>query len=165
MSEMAPDQYPETAVEAIPVPEPDEPMLALVRYGLAKEIQLYSDAFVFVSREEGEADRIPFDQIQRLMLQPGERIPSKLIIMLELVGDTTIIVGEGMTNVRDFLRMLPLLYEVAPHIQLDPLDMDEQLQQAVRNRRQSNSGCYIFVLLSIVLVVVVCALGNLITHH
>lgn len=136
--------------------------LALVRYGLAKEIRLYPDALTFVEREDGEDNHFTLSSIRRLILQPGEKIPSKLILLVELDDDTTVIAAEGMTNVRDFRHLLPLLREYAPHIELDPADMDVQLQQAVINRRQTNLGCYGVALASFVLVALLCVIGNLV---
>jgi len=148
-----------------PFEAPEETPLVVVRYGLAKEIQLLPDALVFLSHEEGDADRFPLASIRRLIVQPGEKIPSKLIVMLELDDGTTLIAGEGMTNVRAFRQLLAHLPEVAPHLQLDPPDMDVQLQQAVTNRRQTNLGCYGAVLAATFLVVLIFVISNLLSHH
>ncbi len=142
----------------------DEQVLALVRYGLGKEIRLFPTRIAFISREEGDDDRFELSKIRALGLQPGEHIPSKLIVLLEFLDGTSIIVGEGMTNVRDFTHLLSVLSEVAPQIALDPPDMAEQLRQAVVNRRQSNLGCYVAVLVSALVLAAICALGNLLIH-
>jgi hypothetical protein len=120
--------------------------LSIVRYGIARELRLYRDRLVTVSYEEGEETVYYFDSIKRLILMPGEHIPSKLILMLDLTDDNTIIVAEGMSNVKDFRRLLAKLAEVQPGVELDPPDMDEQLRQALEIRRRSNFGCYGFVL-------------------
>jgi hypothetical protein len=84
------------------------------------------------------------------------------MVLVELDDGNTIIAAEGMTNVRAFRAMLPLLRERAPHIEFDPPDLDEQLLQAVTNRRQSNMGCYLFVLASFLLIALICVVGNFI---
>ena len=152
--------------EILSTPEDDTeaPPLVLVRYGLAKEIQLFADSLVFVAREEGEADRFMLDTIRTLLIQPGDKVPSKLLVLLELADGQTIIVGEGMTNVAAFSELLAVLGEVAPQIKLDPPDMADKLRQAVTNRRQSNLGCYGAVLGATLLIVLVCVIGNIITH-
>ncbi len=120
--------------------------LSIVRYGIAKELRLYPDRLVTVAYEEGEETAYYFDAIKRLILTPGEHVPSKLMLMLDLADGNTIIVAEGMSNVRDFRRLLARLIEVQPGIELDPPDMDEQLRQALEIRRRSNYGCYGFIL-------------------
>ncbi|HEX6122526.1 MAG TPA: hypothetical protein VFY89_05170 [Ktedonobacterales bacterium] len=116
--------------------------LARVRYGLGKEILLYPDAFAIVRKEEAEELRISLDSIRRLVLAPGEYTPSKLVLMFDLDDDTTIIAAEGMTNVRDFRKLLATLAEVRPEIALDPPDMSDQLAQALDIRRRHLIGCY-----------------------
>ena len=125
-----------------------EQPLNIVRYGIAKELRLYRDRLVTVAYEEGEETAYYFDSIKRLILTPGEHIPSKLMLMLDLNDDNTIIVAEGMTNVKDFRRLLARLAEVQPDIELDPPDMDEQLRQALEIRRRTNYGCYGVVLIA-----------------
>jgi hypothetical protein len=139
--------------------------LAVVSYGLAKEIQLWPDALIFISREEGIADRFPLEEIQCLSVQPGERVPSKLLILLTFADSTTIIAAEGMTNVRSFQQMLPQLQSIAPHITFEPSDLDEQLTQALINRRQVNFGCYGVFLGSVLLIILIFALANFISHR
>jgi hypothetical protein len=116
--------------------------LARVRYGIAKELRLYPDVFVAESLEEHEETRISLDNIKRVVLTPGEHVPSKLVLMFDLDDDNTVIVAEGMTNVRDFRTLLAKLHELRPEIELDPPDMDEQLRQALEIRRRSQLGCY-----------------------
>jgi hypothetical protein len=108
----------------------EEQPLARVRYGIAKELRLYADIFVAESLEEHEETRISLDNIKRVVLTPGEHVPSKLVLMFDLDDDNTVIVAEGMTNVRDFRTLLAKLHELRPEIELDPPDMDEQLQPA-----------------------------------
>jgi hypothetical protein len=116
--------------------------LARVRYGIAKELRLYPDTFVAESLEEREETRISLDNIRRIILAPGEHVPSKLVLMFDLDDDNTVIVAESMTNVRDFRTLLAKLQEIRPEIELDPPDMDEQLRQALDIRRRSQLGCY-----------------------
>ena len=121
----------------------EEPQpLARVRYGLGKELLLYPDTFVVLHREEAEETRLALDNIQRLILAPGDPNPSKLILMFDLDDGNTIIAAEGMTNVPDFRVLLARLHELRPQIELDPPDMDTQLQQALDIRRRSLFGCY-----------------------
>jgi hypothetical protein len=136
-------------------------LLALVRFGLAKEIRLYPDALAFIELEAGENNRFALANIRRLSVQPGENIPSKLVVLLDLDDGNAVIAAEGMTNVRDFRRMLPLLQERAPHIELDPPDLDEQLAQAMTSRRASNLGCYAFTLGAFLLIALICVIGSL----
>lgn len=120
-----------------------EPMpLARVRYGLAKEMRLYRQTIVVELKEEHEETIYHLDSIKRIILTPGEYNPAKLVLMFDLDDDTTIIVAEGMTNVRDFRVLLAKLREVHPEIELEPADMDTQLQQALEIRRRSLLGCY-----------------------
>src|SRR5690349_15715077 len=79
-----------------------EQPLSIVRYGIAKELRLYRDRLVTIAYEEGEETAFYFDSIKRLILMPGEHIPSKLMLMLDLADGNTIIVAEGMSNVKDF---------------------------------------------------------------
>src|SRR5262245_56568915 len=118
--------------------------LARVRYGLGKELRLYPDVFVARQNEVDDELRLNLDHIQRLILMPGEHAPSKLVLMFELDDGNTVIIAEGMTNVRDFRRLLSTLSEVRPEIELDPPNMDEQLMQALDIRRRSLLGCYGF---------------------
>jgi hypothetical protein len=116
--------------------------ISVVRYGMGKEIQLYTDELVVTSREEGKEIRLPLETIERLTLTPGDPNPSKLVLMADLTDGSTMLLVEGMTNARDFRELLPHLTELSPEIQLDPPDMAEQLRQALNNRRAWNLTCY-----------------------
>lgn len=116
--------------------------LARVRYGLARELRLYPDSLVVELKEEHEETRYNLDSIKRMVLTPGEYNPSKLVLTFDLDDGTTVIAAEGMTNVRDFRVLLTQLREIRPGIELDPPDMDAQLQQALEIRRRSMLGCY-----------------------
>jgi hypothetical protein len=150
----------ETSQRSGPAVAPDEleeepQPLATVRYGLGKEIRLYPDALSFVMREEAEELRVRLDSIRRLILSPGEHIPSKLVLMFDLDDGTTIIAAEGMTNVRAFRNLLAVLAEIRPQIELDPPDMSAQLAQALEIRTRSLAGCYGSVLGACLLLMVV----------
>jgi hypothetical protein len=121
--------------------EPETPLVR-VRYGLGKELQLYPDALLVVHREEHEETRYNLDSIRRLVLTPGEHTPSKLVLMFDLDDGNTVIAAEGMSNVRDFRKLLARLVELRPSLELDPPNMDEQLMQALDIRRRSLIGCY-----------------------
>ncbi len=137
-------------------PDEHEPQpLARVRYGLGKELRLYSDVFVVLHKEESDELRLNLSSIRRLILTPGEHTPSKLVLMFDLDDGNTIIAAEGMTNVRDFRTLLSELAQVRPEIELDPPNMDEQLMQAMDIRRRSLLGCYGSVLGACVLVWIV----------
>jgi len=140
--------------------------ISTVRFGLGKELQLYTDELVVTGQEENKELHLQLQAIKRLTLIPGDPNPSKLILMADLDDDTTIILAEGMSNARDFRTMLPHIIELSPDIQLDPPDMPEQLRQALNNRRAWTLTCYgsiilIFVTLS-VLYLVVAFIGS---HH
>lgn len=120
----------------------EEQPLARVRYGLGKELQLFPDSLVILRREEFAADRFALASIRRIILTPGDPNPSKLILMLELGDDNTVIAAEGMSNVAEFRTLLSKLREIAPQIETDPPDMDAQLGQALDIRRRSLLGCY-----------------------
>jgi hypothetical protein len=123
------------------VNEDGEP-LARVRYGLGKELLLYPESLVVLRREEAEADRFELANVRRVILTPGDPNPSKLILMLELDDDNTVIAAEGMSSVAEFRTLLSKLHEIAPQIETDPPDMDMQLGQALDIRRRSMLGCY-----------------------
>ncbi|HTI14784.1 MAG TPA: hypothetical protein VL461_09475 [Dictyobacter sp.] len=116
--------------------------ISTVRFGLGKELQLYYDELVVISQEEGHELRQPLATIRRLTLMPGDPTPSKLVLLADLDDDTTVMLAEGMTNVKDFREMLPHLTELCPDLELDPPDMSEQLRQALNNRRAWNLTCY-----------------------
>lgn len=139
--------------------------LARVRYGLGKELRLYPDAFVVLLREEHEETRYSLENIHRMILTPGEYNPSKLVLMFDLDDGTTVIAAEGMSNVRDFRKLLAVLTEVRPQIELDPPNMDEQLMQALDIRKRSLLGCYGLVFGSIALLWVVYIIVAFIGAH
>jgi hypothetical protein len=144
--------------------------ISTVRFGIGKEIQLYSDELVMIGKEEGKQGRVPLDAIKRLILTPGDPHPGKLILMADLYddddGDITVILVEGMTNARDFRAMIPRILELRPDIQLDPPDMEEQLRQALNNRRAWSLTCYgSIILLFIVLYLLYLAVAFLGAHH
>lgn len=132
---------PEQPDEASEQDDAEKP-LARVRYGLGKELQLFPNAFVIAHLEEHTEMRLNLASIRRLILAPGDPNPSKLILMFELDDGNVIIGAEGMSNVRDFRKLLPELQRVAPGIELDPPDMDTQLAQALDIRKRSLLGCY-----------------------
>ena len=144
--------------------------ISTVRFGMGKEIRLYPDELVIAGKEEGKEGRVPLDAIKRLILTPGDPHPGKLILMADLYddedGDTTVILVEGMTNARDFRAMIPRILELRPDIQLDPPDMEEQLRQALNNRRAWTLTCYgAILLLLIVLYLLYLAVAFLGAHH
>lgn len=138
--------------------------LARVRYGLGKELRLYPDVFVARQNEVDDELRLSLDHIRRLILMPGEHTPSKLVLMFELDDGNTIIVAEGMTNVKDFRKLLGVLAEVRPEIELDPPNMDEQLVQALDIRRRSLLGCYGLAIGSCVVLWIIYIVVALIGH-
>ncbi|MGH2638177.1 MAG: hypothetical protein ACRDF4_02665 [Rhabdochlamydiaceae bacterium] len=126
--------------------------ISVVRYGIGKEIQLYTEEVVVKNRENGKEIRLPLETIEQLTLTPGDPHPSKLVLMADLTDGSTMLLAEGMTNARDFREMLPHLIAICPEIQLDPPDMAEQLRQALNNRRAWNLTCYgmiLFICLSL----------------
>ena len=140
--------------------------ISTVRFGLGKEIRLYTNELVVTGQEENQEIRVELEAIKRLTLTPGDPNPAKLVLMADLDDETTIILAEGMSNARDFRAMLPHLTELCPDLQLDPPDMEEQLRQALNNRRAWTLTCYgailfVFVLLY-VLYLVVAFIG---AHH
>lgn len=130
-------------------------LLARVRFGLGKEIQLYPDEFVVVQHEARDELRLRLDSLKRMTLEPGEQVPSKLVLLFDLDDGNTIIAAEGMSNVRDFRKLLARLLQLKPDLELDPPNMDEQLTQALDLRRRSLLGCYGFVVVACVLVWIV----------
>lgn len=140
--------------------------ISTVRFGMGKELQLYTDELVITGQEEDKELRIELEAIKRLTLMPGDPNPSKLILMADLDDETTIILAEGMSNARDFRAMLPHLIELCPDLQLDPPDMGEQLRQALNNKRAWSLTCYGAILLVciflFVLYLVVVFIGG---HH
>ena len=145
-----------------------KPPVSVVRFGIGKEIQLYSDDVVVTGQEEGKELRVPLNEITRLVLIPGDPNPSRLILMADMDDDTTIILAEGMTNARGFREMLPRWQELRPELQLDPPDMGEQLRQALNTRRAWSLTCYGTILLIFLLLcglyLVVAFLGAHVHH-
>lgn len=121
--------------------------ISTVRFGLGKEIQLYTDELVVTAREEDQETRLQLSAIKRLILVPGDPNPAKLVLMADLQDETTLILAEGMSNARDFRAMLPHIIELSPDLQLNPPDMYEQLRQALNNRRAWTITCYGAILL------------------
>lgn len=143
----------------------EEP-ISVVRFGIGKEIRLYRDTLVVTGQEDGYMQQVSLSEIKRLILTPGEPTPSKLILMADLTNDDTVVLANGMTNARDFRKMLPLLEGLLPDLQLDPLDMSEQLRQALNNRRAWTLTCYgAIVLLCLGLYVLYLIVAYLRTVH
>ena len=140
--------------------------ISTVRFGMGKEIQLYTDELVVTGQEDNKEIRLELEAIKRLTLMPGDPNPSKLILMADLDDETTIILAEGMTNARDFRALLPHLTELCPDMQLDPPDMGEQLRQALNNRRAWSLTCTgALVLLCIFLYVLYLVVAFIGAHH
>ena len=140
-------------------------LLARVRFGLGKELQLYEDEFVIVQHEARDELRLRLDSLKRMILAPGEQTPSKLVLMFDLDDGNTIIAAEGMSNVRDFRKLLARLLELKPDLELEPANMDEQLVQALDIRRRILIGCYGFIVVACVLVWVVYIVVAFIGSH
>jgi hypothetical protein len=140
------------------------PPLARVRYGLAKELRLYPHYVAMIQQEAGEELRVRLAHIRRLILAPGEQVPSKLVLMFDLDDGTTIIAAEGMSNVRDFRVLLAELQRIRPEVELDPVNMDEQLVQALDIRRRSLLGCYGSIVVAGLVLWVVYMLVALLPH-
>ena len=140
--------------------------LSSVRYGIGKELRLYTDELVVTGQEEDKELHLQLQAIKRLILMPGDPNPAKLILMADLDDDTTIILAEGMSNARGFRAMLPHIIELCPDIQLDPPDMSEQLRQALNTRRAWTITCYgTFLLICILLVVFYLVVAYIGAHH
>lgn len=140
--------------------------VSVVRFGIGKELQLYHDELVVTGNEDDQALRVRLDAIKRLILEPGDPNPSKLILMADLDDETTIILAEGMSNARGFRAMIPRIQELHPAIQLEPPDMSEQLRQALNTRRAWNITCYgIFLIVCILLYLLYLLVAYLGVHH
>ena len=139
--------------------------LSTVRFGMGKEIRLYTDELAVTGSEEDQETRLQLSSIKRLILMPGDPNPAKLILMADLQDDTTIILVEGMTNARDFRAMLPHIIELRPDMQLDPPDMYEQLRQALNNRRAWTLTCYGSIILICILLYVLYLVVTFIGAH
>ena len=140
--------------------------ISTVRFGMGKEIRLYTDELVVTGQEENQEIRVELEAIKRLTLVPGDPNPAKLVLMADLDDDTTIILAEGMSNARDFRAMLPHLIELCPDLQLDPPDMGEQLRQALNSRRAWTLTCYgAIVLVCISLYLLYLVVAYIGAHH
>ena len=115
-------------------------------------MRLYPDTLDIVHGEEHETTQVTLNNVKRMILAPGEPNPSKLVLMFDLDDGQTILAAEGVSNVRDFRKLIAKLQEIHPEIELDPPDMDTQLAQALDIRRRSMLGCYGGVLGACVLV-------------
>ena len=140
--------------------------ISTVRFGMGKEIRLYTDELVVTGQEENQEICVELEAIKRLTLVPGDPNPAKLVLMADLDDDTTIILAEGMSNARDFRAMLPHLIELCPDLQLDPPDMGEQLRQALNSRRAWTLTCYgTIVLVCISLYILYLVVAFIGAHH
>ena len=140
--------------------------ISTVRFGIGKELRLYNDELVATGSEEDKELHIQLQEIKQLTLIPGDPNPSKLILMADLDDNTTIILAEGMSNVRDFRKMLPHIIELNPDLQLDPPDMSEQLRQALNTRRTWTLTCYgSFILICVMLYVLYLVVAFIGSHH
>src|SRR6266702_8369235 len=115
--------------------------ISTVRFGIGKELRLYNDELVTTASEEDKELHIQLQAIKRLTLIPGDPNPSKLILMADLDDDTTIILAEGMSNARDFRKMLPQITELIPDLQLDPPDFLLPVRVALHARGVWGFAC------------------------
>ena len=143
----------------------DSEILERVRYGLGKELRLYPTEFAVVNLETREEMRVSLENMRRLILAPGDPVPSKLVLMFDLDDGNTIIAAEGMSNVKDFRRLLTQLMAIKPDLELDPPNMDEQLMQALDIKRRAQIGCYGVLFGSCILIWVVYLVVALIGAH
>ena len=140
--------------------------ICVVRFGIGKELRLYQNEIVATGSEEDKELHLDIMVIKRLTLMPGDPNPSKLILMADLDDDTTLILAEGMSNARDFRKMLPHILELNPDIQLDPPDMSEQLRQALNTRRAWTLTCYgSFILICVILLALYLLVAYIGAHH
>ncbi len=140
--------------------------ISVVRFGIGKELRLYNNEIVSTGSEEEKELHLDIQAIKRLTLIPGDPNPSKLILMADLDDDTTIILAEGLSNARDFRKMLPHIQEINPDLQLDPPDMSEQLRQALNTRRAWTLTCYgTFILICVMLYVLYLIVAYIGAHH
>jgi|GEM_PF-387756 hypothetical protein len=153
LCQQRPDERAE--MHGCPMEETQERPIDIVRFGIGKELQLYRDRFVVLKREEADTLEVPLENIRRLLLAPGTHVPSKLLLMLELTDGETIVAADGMSNVKDFRHFLVALREAKPDIQLDPADMDEQLEQALINKRRAQMGCYLMLVVAVTILFLV----------
>jgi len=146
--------------------DPIQSPISTVRFGIGKELCLYNDELVATGSEEEKELHVQLQAIKRLTLMPGDPNPSKLILMADLDDDTTLILAEGMSNARDFRKMLPHIIELNPDLQLDPPDMSEQLRQALNTRRAWTLTCYgTFILICVMLFVLYLVVAFIGSHH
>src|SRR6266702_6115309 len=115
--------------------------ISTVRFGMGKEIRLYTDELAVTGQEENQEIRVELEAIKRLTLVPGDPNPAKLVLMADLDDDTTIILAEGMSNARDFRAMLPHLIELCPDLQLDPPDFLLPVRVALHARGVWGFAC------------------------
>ena len=140
--------------------------ISTVRFGIGNELRLYNDELVATGSEEEKELHVQLQAIKRLTLMPGDPNPSKLILMADLDDDTALILAEGMSNARDFRKMLPHIIELNPDLQLDPPDMSEQLRQALNTRRAWTLTCYgSFILICAMLYVLYLIIAFIGSHH
>ena len=140
--------------------------ISVVRFGIGKELRLYNNEIVSTGSEEDKELHLDIQAIKCLTLMPGDPNPSKLILIADLDDDTTIILAEGMSNARDFRKMLPHIQERNPDLQLDPPDMYEQLRQALNTRRAWTLTCYgSFILICVMLYALYLIVAFIGAHH
>lgn len=140
--------------------------ICVVRFGIGKELRLYQNEIVATGSEEDKELHLDILAIKRLTLMPGDPNPSKLILMADLDDDTTLILAEGLSNARDFRKMLPHILELNPDLQLDPPDMSEQLRQALNTRRAWTLTCYgSFMLICVMLLMLYLIVAYIGAHH
>ncbi len=60
--------------------------LSTVRFGMGKEIRLYTDELAVTGSEEDQETRLQLSSIKRLILMPGDPNPAKLILMADLTS-------------------------------------------------------------------------------
>ena len=140
--------------------------ISVVRFGIGKELRLYQNEIVSTGSEEDKELHFDIQAIKRLTLMPGDPNPSKLILIADLDDDSTIIIAEGMSNARDFRKMLPHIQELNPDLQLDPPDMYEQLRQALNTRRAWTLTCYgSFIFICVMLYALYLIVAFIGAHH
>ncbi len=139
--------------------------ISVVRFGLGKELQLFEDALVITSQEEGKAKQYFLDEIQKLSLTPGEHIRSKLVLSAVLTDGSRDVLTDGLSNVRDFREMIPKIRELQPDIQFEPTNIEEQLWQALNNKRAWSITCYGAIALLCVSLYALYQVISLLQHH
>jgi hypothetical protein len=144
--------------------------VSVVRFGLGKEIQLFPDELVVLQHEEGRESHVSLQEVRWLILTPGDPNPAKLVLMADLEDDSTVVLAEGINNARDLRTLISHIRELAPHIQFDPPNMEEQLLQAINNRRMHLLILYgvmpfVWLVLCIVLWLLYLLIAYLGAHH